>query len=107
MGLSLGYNQIVSKRMVEKQQMGWSPRGAHLLLLIRTRVLGEQWENAFRRWYPAFRAEGQSPRKRPAPGISCSPVNGHSLRFKYSATATASMSSIGSWSVDAGCRHLH
>ena len=22
-------NQVVSKRMVKKQQMGWSPRGAH------------------------------------------------------------------------------
>ena len=25
-------NQVVSKRMVKKQQMGWSQRGAHLLL---------------------------------------------------------------------------
>jgi len=52
-------NQVVSKRMVKKQQMGWSPRGAHLLLQIRTRVLDEEWENTFRRWYPAFRLEGQ------------------------------------------------
>ena len=29
-------NQVVSKRMVKKQQMGWSQRGAHLLLQIRT-----------------------------------------------------------------------
>jgi hypothetical protein len=29
-------NQVVSKRMVNKQQMGWSQRGAHLLLQIRT-----------------------------------------------------------------------
>jgi hypothetical protein len=41
--------------MVKKQQTGWSPRGAHLLLQIRTRVLDEQWEHTFRRWYPAFR----------------------------------------------------
>jgi hypothetical protein len=52
-------NQVVSKRMVKKQPMGWSPRGAHLLLQVRTRVLDEEWENAFRRWYPAFRPEGQ------------------------------------------------
>jgi hypothetical protein len=45
-------NQVVSKRMVKKQQMGWSQRGAHLLLQIRTRVLDEEWENTFRRWYP-------------------------------------------------------
>ena len=30
-------NQVISKRMVEKQQMRWSPRGAYLLLQLRTR----------------------------------------------------------------------
>ncbi len=48
-------NQVVSKRMVKRQQMGWSQRGAHLLLQIRTRVLNQEWENTFRRWYPGFR----------------------------------------------------
>ena len=51
-------NQVVSKRMVKKQQMGWSQRGAHLLLQIRTRVLDEEWEDTFRRWYPDFRPQG-------------------------------------------------
>ena len=32
-------NQVISKRFCKKQQMAWTPRGAHLLLLIRTRVL--------------------------------------------------------------------
>jgi hypothetical protein len=32
-------NQVISKRMVKKQQMRWSPRDAHLLLQVRTRVL--------------------------------------------------------------------
>ena len=41
--------------MVKRQQMGWSQHGAHLLLQIRTRVLNEEWEDTFRRWYPAFR----------------------------------------------------
>jgi hypothetical protein len=50
----------VSKRMVKKQQMGWSQRGAHLLLQIRTRVLDEEWEDTFRRWYPDFRPQGQA-----------------------------------------------
>ena len=50
---------MVRKRVVKKQQMGWSPRGAYLLLQVRTRVLDQDWENAFRRWYPAFRPEGQ------------------------------------------------
>ena len=53
-------NQVVSKRMVKKQQMGWSQRGAHLLLQIRTRVLDQEWENTFRRWYPDFRPQGQA-----------------------------------------------
>ena len=32
-------NQVVSKRMVKKQLMRWTPRGAHLLIQVRTRVL--------------------------------------------------------------------
>jgi hypothetical protein len=49
-------NHVVSKRMVKKQQMQWSPRGAHLLLQIRTRVLNDEWEATFRAWYPGFRS---------------------------------------------------
>ena len=52
-------NQVISKRMVKKQQMRWSQRGAHLLLQIRTRVLSGDWEDVFRRWYPGFRARTQ------------------------------------------------
>ncbi len=47
-------NQVVSKRMVKSQQMRWSPRGAHLLLQIRTRALNDDLAGDFRRWYPAF-----------------------------------------------------
>jgi hypothetical protein len=47
-------NQVVSKRMVKKQQMRWSQRGAHLLLQVRTRVLNDDLADAFRRWYPEF-----------------------------------------------------
>ena len=54
-------NQVVSKRMVKRQQMQWTPRGAHLLLQIRTHVLNEEWEKTFRRWYPAFRSEPKQP----------------------------------------------
>jgi hypothetical protein len=32
-------NQVISKRFCKKQQMAWTPRGAHLLLQSRTRVL--------------------------------------------------------------------
>jgi len=48
-------NQVVSKRLVKKQQVGWSQRGAHLLLQIRSRVLNEKWENTFRRQHSSFR----------------------------------------------------
>ena len=50
-------NQVVSKRMAKKQQMQWTQRGAHLLLQVRTRVLNEEWEDVFRRWYPDFRQQ--------------------------------------------------
>ncbi len=48
-------NQVVSKRMVKKQQMQWTQRGAHLLLQVRVQVLNDDWEDTFRCWYPGFR----------------------------------------------------
>ncbi len=45
-------NNVISKRMVKKQQMRWTPRGAHLLVQIRTRVLNDQLAENFHRWYP-------------------------------------------------------
>lgn len=53
-------NYVVSKRFVKKQAMQWTPRGAHLLLQTRTKVLNEELEDAFRQWYPAFRTTPQS-----------------------------------------------
>jgi hypothetical protein len=47
-------NQVVSKRFVKKQQMRWTPAGAHLLLQIRTQVLNETWRGTLSRWYPAM-----------------------------------------------------
>jgi hypothetical protein len=47
-------NYVVSKRMVKKQQMCWSERGAHLLLQVRTQVLNEDLRNTFCRWYPGM-----------------------------------------------------
>ena len=60
-------NQVISKRMVKKQQMGWTPRGAHLLLQVRTRVLNDELADDFHRWHPP---------SRPQPSITTSP---HSL----------------------------
>jgi len=45
-------NQVISKRMVKKQQMHWTKKGAHLLLQVRTRVINDEWRDIFHRWYP-------------------------------------------------------
>ena len=50
-------NQVVSRRFVKKQQMQWTLKGAHLLLQARTKVLHDDLEAVFRRWYPQFRTE--------------------------------------------------
>ena len=47
-------NQVIGKRMVKKQQMRWTPWGAHLLLQVRTRVLNQQLADDFHRWYLGF-----------------------------------------------------
>ena len=49
-------NQLISKRLVKKQQMRWTPKGAHLLIQVRTQVLNDEWMSKFQQWYPNFRA---------------------------------------------------
>ncbi len=53
-------NQVVSRRFVKKQQMAWTLRGAHLLLQTRTKVLNDELDDVFRRWYPRFRPQPQT-----------------------------------------------
>jgi hypothetical protein len=48
-------NQIVDKRFDKRQSMRWTPRGAHLLLQTRTRVLNGDLDQLIRRRYPTFR----------------------------------------------------
>ena len=50
---------VVSKRHVKKQQMQWTPRGAHLLLQTRTTVLNDDLENVFRGSVPAVSRPGR------------------------------------------------
>lgn len=45
-------NQIIAKRMEKKQQMRWTPKGAHLLLQVRTKVLNGEWKKTIAEWYP-------------------------------------------------------
>jgi hypothetical protein len=50
-------NQVISRRMVKKQQMRWTEWGAHLLLQVRTRVLNEAYRGTFHRWYPGLKVD--------------------------------------------------
>ena len=71
-------NQVVSKRMVKKQQMRWTPRGAHLLLQVHTRILNEDLAGDFHRWHPGFTHTAPEPEelarlRSPPTGLSRSP----------------------------------
>ena len=48
-------NEVVTKRMVKKQQMQWSSQGAHYLLQTRTAALNGDLPNYFERWYPGLK----------------------------------------------------
>jgi hypothetical protein len=52
-------NQVIARRFVKRQQMRWTPRGAHLLLQIRVQVLNDDLQTAFHRWYPALSSVGR------------------------------------------------
>ncbi len=47
-------NTVIGKRFAKRQQMQWTPRGAHLLLQTRTRTLDGTFRPMFERWYPGL-----------------------------------------------------
>jgi hypothetical protein len=47
-------NAVISKRFAKRQQMQWTPRGAHLLLQTRTRALDGTLRHLFERWHPGL-----------------------------------------------------
>lgn len=49
-------NQVVSKRLVKKQQMSWSMLNADRMLQVRTAVLNHELRSHFQRWYPSLGA---------------------------------------------------
>ena len=53
-------NQVIAKRFVKKQQMRWTPRGAHLLLQVRVNVLNNDLQEAFQRWHPGLSLSHQN-----------------------------------------------
>ena len=50
-------NYVVAKRFTKKQQMQWSKAGAHQMLVVRTKVLNDDWESEFKKLYPLFRSQ--------------------------------------------------
>jgi hypothetical protein len=49
-------NQVVSRRMVKRQQMQWTRRGAHMLLQARTQVLDGELEGRLQGLVPQLPA---------------------------------------------------
>ena len=47
-------NEVISRRMVKKQQMRWTKEGAHLLLQVRTQTLNDELKDTFHRWYSSM-----------------------------------------------------
>ena len=45
-------NELISKRMVKKQQMRWTKEGAPLLLQTRVKTLDGDLRDKFVEWYP-------------------------------------------------------
>jgi hypothetical protein len=71
-------NAVISKRFAKRQPMQWTPRGAHLLLQIRTRSLDGTLRPLFERWHPGLANDNDilplKPRRRRVPHIlACSP----------------------------------
>jgi hypothetical protein len=49
---------LIGRRFAKKQQMQWTPKGAHLLLQVRTTVANGDLPSVFQSWYPGFNADG-------------------------------------------------
>ena len=59
-------NTVIGKRFAKKQQMQWTPRGAHLLLQTRTRALDGTLRAMFKRCYPGLANDNAPNPKRAA-----------------------------------------
>lgn len=45
-------DELISRRMVKKQHMRWTQKGAHLLLQLRVKTLNHDLRKSFVKWYP-------------------------------------------------------
>ncbi|NDY73080.1 ISKra4 family transposase [Desulfobacter hydrogenophilus] len=53
-------NEVISKRMVKRQQMRWTKQGAHLLLQVRVQTLNGDLRDTFCQWYPGMTREAEN-----------------------------------------------
>lgn len=58
-------NEVVSKRMVKKQQMRWTKKGAHLLLQVRVKTLNGELHSQFEEWYPGMKCNASDASEMP------------------------------------------
>jgi hypothetical protein len=52
-------NHLVNHRMNKKQQMRWSPEGAHYLLQVRAELLNGTLIDGYRQRDPRFRGQSE------------------------------------------------
>ena len=45
---------LIGRRFAKKQQMQWTPKGAHLLLQVRVKAANGDLPSTFQQWYPDF-----------------------------------------------------
>ena len=54
-------NEVISKRMVKKQQMRWTQEGAHRMIQVRTATQNNELRDEFCRWYPSMNNGNNNP----------------------------------------------
>ena len=60
-------NHLINHRMNKKQQMRWTPKGAHHLLQVRTALSNGTLGAVMARWYPGFGCSSGRPQSEPTP----------------------------------------
>lgn len=56
-------NEVVARRFCKKQQRQWTKKGAHAMLVTRTKVLNNDLADCFKDWYPHFKIEDENIKK--------------------------------------------
>jgi hypothetical protein len=56
-------NLLQDQRFCKKQQMQWTKKGAHLMLVARSKVLNGELVDCFKKWYPNLKIEEHERKK--------------------------------------------